>query len=112
MVFHDGFAAAGAWLQTPGIVDAFILYLPEDADEIRILVPSKEALSFDIVWALRFVVDEHGIQTSEPLFTVAPGEDEFLDDFNDGLAAGLELHPRTAELRSGFGALGPFEQDA
>lgn len=112
VIFHGGVAEAGAWLQTPGLVDAFVLYVPADDDEIRILVPSLAATSFDIVWRLRFALDDDGVFTSEPGFTVAEGMDELLDDFNDGIAAGLELHPRTAEIRPGFGALGPYDDDA
>jgi hypothetical protein len=103
-------AEAGAWLQTPGLVEPVLLDVK--GDEVRLLVPAHvvgEGTSFDIVWTVRFAVDEQGIATSEPAFSVADGMDDFLDEFNDGLAAGLEMHPRTAELRDGFGALGPYD---
>jgi hypothetical protein len=101
---------AGAWLQTPGLIEPVLLDVK--GDEVRLLVPALvvgEGTSFDIVWMVRFAVDENGIATSEPAFSVAEGMDDLLDDFNDGLAAGLELHPRTVELRDGFGALGPYD---
>lgn len=120
-------AEAGTWLQTPGLVEGVLVDVRED--EVRVLVPARvtgapdhhhdrerapggapSSSSFDIVWTIRFVVDEQGIATSEPAFSCNDGLDDLLDDFNDGIAAGLEMHPRTAELRDGFGALGPFDE--
>jgi hypothetical protein len=101
---------AGVWLQTPGLVEPVLLDVK--GDEVRLLVPALvvgEGTSFDIVWVVRFAVDAQGIATSEPAFSVAEGMDDLLDEFNDGLAAGLEMHPRTVELRDGFGALGPYD---
>lgn len=104
-------AEAGIWLRTPGLVEGVLVDVRED--EVRVLVPAASGgtpSSFDIVWTIRFVVDEQGIATSEPAFSCNDGLDDLLDDFNDGIAAGLEMHPRTAELRDGFGALGPFDE--
>lgn len=101
---------AGAWLQTPGLVEPVLLDVK--GDEVRLLVPALvvgEGTSFDIVWVVRFAVDKNGVATSEPAFSVADAMDDLLDEFNDGLAAGLEMHPRTVELRDGFGALGPYD---
>ena len=101
---------AGAWLQTRGLIEPVLLDVK--ADEVRLLVPALvvgEGTSFDSVWVVRFAVDGNGIATSEPAFSVADGMDDLLDEFNDGLAAGLEQHPRTVELRDGFGALGPYD---
>jgi len=110
-------ADAGAWLQTPGLVEPVLVDVRDD--EVRILVPAAlvgtgQGTSFDVTWTLRFAIDENGIATSEPAFSVADGMDELLEDFldelNAGVAAGLEMHPRTAELRDGFGALGPYDE--
>lgn len=116
-------AEAGTWLRTPGLVEGVLVDVKED--EVRVLVPARmmgahdhdhdhddghDQSSFDIVWTIRFVIDDQGIATSEPAFSCNDGLDDLLDDFNDGIAAGLEMHPRTAELRDGFGALGPFDE--
>lgn len=108
-------AEAGAWLNTPGLVEPLLLDVADG--ELRMLVPAVSSAtsavtSFDIIWRVRFAVDGDGaVLTSEPGFQTSDrdGVDELLDDFNDGVAAGLERHPRTAELREGFGALGPFD---
>lgn len=100
-------AEAGVWMQAPDLVDAVVIDVLDN--EVRVLVPAEGGgPSFDLVWTVRYAVDENSIATSEPAFTVADGMDDLLDEFNDGMAAGLERHPRTVELREGFGALGPF----
>ena len=109
-------AEAGAWLNTPGLLEPLLLDVADDR-ELRVLLPAAghataTVTSFDIIWRVRFAVDDDGaVLTSEPGFQTSDlgGVDELLDDFNDGIAAGLERHPRTAELREGFGALGPYE---
>jgi hypothetical protein len=109
--FRAGVEAAGTWLQTPGLVDAFVVQVADDVDEVRVLVPSADATSFDLVWSLQFEVDGAFVATSEPAFEVADGCDDLLDDFNEGFAEALEHHPRTTDLRAGFGALGEYQVD-
>src|ERR1043166_9309525 len=109
-------AEAGTWLNTPGLAEPLLLDVADNR-EVRVLVPAVSnttaaVTSFDIIWRVRFAIDDAGVVlTSEPGFHTSDldGVDELLDDFNDGIAAGLERHPRTAELREGFGALGPSE---
>lgn len=111
-VFPDGgLGDAQRWLATAGIVDPFFLEVKSDRDELRVYVPGDaDGDVFDLVMVLGFRRD-HGGQfcTTLPAFTVADGADGVFEAFQEGLADGLDAHPRTAEIHPGFGALGDYQ---
>jgi hypothetical protein len=122
VMFEGGLDAAKAWITTKDKVDAVVVGLDEDEQEVRLLLGCPDATrKYDMICSVRYAVNGTGVkpkpkakakpgpavQTSTIGFLAETPDEDVADDFLDGVLAGIYSHARAAELD--VGKLGDYD---
>ncbi|MGE3766153.1 MAG: hypothetical protein AB7L94_28110, partial [Kofleriaceae bacterium] len=109
VLFEDGLDGAKAWITKKDKVDACVVGLDEDEQEVRLLLGCPDAArKYDMICSVRYEVKaqakkskkkaDPAIQTSTIGFLAETDDDTVADDFLDSVLAGIYSHARASEL--------------
>lgn len=117
VMFEDGLDGAKAWITKKDKVDACVVGLDEDEQEVRLLLGCPDtARKYDMICSVRYEVKavkktkknpDPAIQTSTIGFLAETDDESVADDFLDSVLAGMYSHARAAELA--VGKLGDYD---
>jgi hypothetical protein len=119
VMFEDGLDGAKAWITTKDKVDACVVGLDEDEQEVRLLLGCPDtARKYDMICSVRYEVKavkratktkkaDPAIQTSTIGFLAETDDESVADDFLDSVLAGIYGHARSGELA--VGKLGDYD---
>lgn len=118
VLFEDGLDGAKAWIGKKDKVDACVVGLDEDEQEVRLLLGCPDAArKYDMICSVRYEVKaqvkktkkkaDPAIQTSTIGFLAETDDEAVADDFLDSVLAGIYSHARAAELA--VGKLGEYD---
>jgi hypothetical protein len=119
VLFEDGLDGAKAWITKKDKVDACVVGLDEDEQEVRLLLGCPDsARKYDMICSVRYEVkavskakkakkSDPAIQTSTIGFLAETDDESVADDFLDSVLAGIYSHARAAELA--VGKLGEYD---
>ncbi|GEM_PF-6210028 len=117
VMFEDGLDGAKAWITKKDKVDACVVGLDEDEQEVRLLLGCPDsARKYDMICSVRYEVKavkktkkkaDPAIQTSTIGFLAETDDEAVADDFLDSVLAGIYGHARAAELA--VGKLGEYD---
>ncbi len=117
VMFEDGLDGAKAWITKKDKVDACVVGLDEDEQEVRLLLGCPDtARKYDMICSVRYEVKavkktkkkaDPSIQTSTIGFLAETDDEAVADDFLDSVLAGMYSHARAAELA--VGKLGEYD---
>ena len=123
VLFEEGLPAAKAWVAAKDKIDAVVVGLDEDEQEIRLLLGSPEPeRKYDMICSVRYelaapkakgksktkgALSEPLVETSTIGFLAETDDEEVADTFLDSVLAGIYSHARAAEL--GVGKLGEYD---
>lgn len=122
VMFEDGLDAAKAWIIKKDKIDAVIVGLDEDEQEVRLLLGSTDAArKYDMICSVRYEVRDETVvskkskkKSAEPVvntstigFLAETPDETVADDFLDSVLAGIYGHARAKEL--GVGQLGDYD---
>ena len=122
VLFDEGLPAAKAWVAAKDKVDAVVVGLDEDEQEIRLLLGSPDAArKYDMICSVRYqlaapskkgkkakgALSEPLVETSTIGFLAETPDEDVADTFLDSVLEGIYSHARAAEL--GVGKLGEYD---
>lgn len=120
VMFEDGLDGAKAWINKKDKVDACVVGLDEDEQEVRLLLGCPDsARKYDMICSVRYEVKaaapkakskkkaDPAIQTSTIGFLAETDDESVADDFLDSVLAGIYGHARASELA--VGKLGEYD---
>jgi hypothetical protein len=124
VMFEDGLDGAKAWITKKDKVDACVVGLDEDQQEVRLLLGCPDtARKYDMICSVRYEVKagapqkaartakkkpaDPAIQTSTIGFLAETDDEAVADDFLDSVLAGIYGHARASELA--VGKLGEYD---
>lgn len=118
VMFEDGLDGAKAWITKKDKVEACVVGLDEDEQEVRLLLGCPDAArKYDMICSVRYEVKaaaptkkkkaDPAVQTSTIGFLAETDDESVADDFLDSVLAGIYGHARASELA--VGKLGEYD---
>ncbi len=122
VMFDGGLDAAKAWVAKKDKVDAVVVGLDEEEQEVRLLLGSTdEKRKYDMICSVRYALKDAGavkraakakkamalVSTSTIGFLAETPDETVADEFLDGVLAGIYSHARAADLD--VGKLGDYD---